>query len=86
MKTGIIVCDVVSIETLNNTLAGNPRFSVTFKQDGEEVTRITSSDTSCSWDFSSNIRPGDTVAITVTRAGRIMTAQIVKRIPRHNER
>lgn len=75
MKTRIIVADVVRIKRLNSTQWGNPRFEITLLEDGEETERITSSDASCAYDFISNIKPGDTVAITVTRAGRIMTAR-----------
>lgn len=80
MKTGLIVGDVVSIEQINNSVYGNPRFNVTLTEDGTERTRTTMSDASCSYDFLSNIRAGDVVVITVTRAGRIRTAVKTTRI------
>ena len=80
MKTGVIVADVVAVKRLNSTQWGNPRFDVTLREDGQEVTRTTSSDVSAAYDFISSIKPGDTVAITVTRAGRILTAHKTTRI------
>ena len=81
MKTGLIVADVVAVKRLNDSVWGNPRYAVTLTEDGETVTRKTSSDESAAYDFNSNIRTGDTIVITVTRAGLIRTARTETRIP-----
>lgn len=59
---------IVSTERLNNSVNGNPRFSVTFN-DG--TTHQTQSDASCSYDIDNYSRSRDTAFWVFTPAGKV---------------
>lgn len=76
-----IIGQIVSAERLNNSVNGNPRFSITFNvgiphvvcdRDGIQFF-ITSSDSACNYAVENYYRSGQTVELGLTRAGRVST-------------
>lgn len=64
---------IASIESINNSVNGNPRYKIRFDE-GEYGTCITSSDIADAYDIGNpGYDVGDPVAVTFTKAGRIAT-------------
>ena len=66
-----VTAEITSITRLNNSVWGNPRYSIGLKGFGQS---ITSSDISSAYEIGNpGGRVGDTVVVTFTRSGRIWT-------------
>jgi hypothetical protein len=67
---------ILSVERLNNSVNGNPRFDITFTDnDGEFVTNQwthrTSSDSSCNYEVTNYANSGERIDVWLTKAGRV---------------
>ena len=66
--------EITSIERLNNSVNGNPRYTITVSTDGGLVELITSSDISDAYEVGNpGYRVGSEVTFDLTDAGRIRT-------------
>ena len=73
MERPEFVGKIVKAERLNCTVNGNPRYRIEFDviHQIDNITRLVSSDSACSYDVENLLHSGEQVYVWTTRAGRV---------------